>query len=88
MVRNFIDLVEEVAMRTHRVPRKGIRMGSFSEYALLPRVDGTPDWVPPDVFDMLPDTCLRRAKFAPRSDAQFENGLINNALKGGSSFSP
>lgn len=36
-VRNYIDLVDEGAMRILRVTRKGTRRKSLSEYALLPR---------------------------------------------------
>ena len=36
---------------------------------------------------MRPNTGYWQAKFVPRSEAKFENGLINNALETGMSFS-
>lgn len=87
MVRNFIDLADEGIRRLLRVTRKGIRRESLAEYALLPRDAGSPAWISPNSFDVQSDTGFRRAKFIPRFDAKFENGIISNSLKGGLSFS-
>ena len=87
MVRNLIGLVEEGIRRMRRVARNGIRRESSAAGALSPREDGTPAWVCPNRFDMQPDTGFWRAKFMPRFDAKFENGLIVNALKSGLSLS-
>ena len=56
MVRNFNDLVEECVLRMLRVTRKGIRLQSLSEYALLRREDGSPAWGHPATFDTLSET--------------------------------
>ena len=53
MARNFIDLAEEGVRRMLRVARKGVRRESLADYALLPREDGSPAWVPPNSFDMM-----------------------------------
>ena len=87
MVRNFIDLVEEGVRRMLRVTRTGIRRESSAEYALFPREDGSPAWVSPNILDMVSESGFWQAKFIPRFDAKFENGLINNALESGLSFS-
>ena len=87
MVRNFIVLVEEGVRRMLRVTRKGIRMESLAEYALLPREDGSPAWISLNSFDMLSESGFWQAKFIPMFDAKFENGLINNALQSGISLS-
>ena len=86
-VRNFIDLAEEGIRRMLRVTSKGIRRKSLPEYYLLPMGDGPSSRVLPNSFDMQSDIVFRRAKFTPRFDAKFENGLTNNALKRGLSFS-
>ena len=88
MVRNFIDLVEEGIRRMLRVTRKVIRRESLAEYALLPREDGSTDWVSPNSFSMVSESGFWQAKCIPRSDAKFENGLITNVLKNRLSFSP
>ena len=81
MVRNFIDLAEDGIRRILRATRKGIRRESLSEYALLPRDDGSPAWVCPNSFDMLSDTGFWQAEFILRFGSKFEYGLINSALK-------
>ena len=65
MVRNFIDLVEEGIRRMLRVTRNGIRIESLSDYALLPREDGSPAWEFANSFDMQSDIGFRCAKFTP-----------------------
>ena len=87
MVRNFNDLVAEGARRMLRVARKGIRRESLAEYDFLPRADGSPDWIPPNSFDMHSATGFWMAKFIPRFESKFENGMVNTALKNGISFS-
>ena len=86
MARNFIDLIEEGIRRMLRVTRKGIRRESLAEYALLPRADGSPAWVFPNSFNMHDPTGFCQAKFLPRFEAKWENGLISSALKTGLSF--
>ena len=86
MVRNFIDLIEEGIRMMLRVTRKGIRRESLAEYALLPRADGSPAWIFPNSFDMHAPTGFWQAKFLPRFEAKWENGLISSALKTGLSF--
>ena len=87
MARNFIDLAGGGIRRMLRVTRERIRRESLAEYALLPRDGGSPVWVSPTSFDMQSDIGFWRAKFIPRFDAKFENGLTNNALESGLSFS-
>ena len=41
----------------------------------------------PNGFDMFSEAGFWLAEFISRFDAKFENGLINNALKSGLSFS-
>ena len=62
MVRNCADLVDEGFRGMLRVARKGIRRESQAEYALLPRSDGSPYWLYPNSFDMLPPTEFWKAK--------------------------
>ena len=59
----------------------------ISRICFTAKGDGSPAWVFPNRFDMQSDIGFWRAKFTPRFDAKFENGLINNALKSGLSFS-
>ena len=87
MVRNFVDLVEEGIRRMLRATRKGARRESLAGYSLLPREDGSPSWVFPNSFDMMAKNGFRQTKFVPRFEARFGNGLINNALETGLSFS-
>ena len=87
IVRNFTDLVDEGIRRMLRVTRKGIRRESLAEYALLPREDGPPALAFPNSFDMQSDIGFLRSRFIPRFDAKLQNGLINNDLKSGLSFS-
>ena len=70
-----------------RVTRKGIRRESLAEYALLPREDGSPAWIPPNSFDAVSPSGFWQAKFTPRIDAKLENGLVSNAMKSGLAFS-
>ena len=59
---------------------------SLAAYSLLPREDGTPEWVPPNGFDMFSYTGFWKAKLIPRFDSKHDHGHVDNTLESGLSF--
>ena len=88
MVKNYTDSAKEGARGMLRAVRTGIRKEAISDFALLPRSDGSPSGVYPNSFDMRDGDGFWKSNRIPRVDAKFGNGMVATALKGGLIFGP
>ena len=86
IVRNSNAMDEEGVRWARRVARKCIRGEALADYALMQR-GGSPSWGFPNSCDVQSGAGFWRAKFAPRFNSEFENGMISNASGAGMSFS-